>query len=282
MLTMANANTYEATMTIRHNYNQLCMQHGLDLVTSTQHTLNNKHGIFANDIPSTVGANYPAIRYFGIGIGGTAVTQINNGVATISCYRPNATDTDLYIPIPFRIRAIGNDLPTEERSKYRLRTIEYYDGMQYIVYWLKNFDSVGEVSLQQTDFNSGSTSAFIYPTTGLNTPVSPVTDTILIGSRIFAQIPVTLLLTGEEYAEVKDIYPEIVNLAGGTCLINELGFYSGIDAVKVHPNDSIQYTEAIYTELASHVCVPGYDLTSDISQITLRHYFENGRSVIIN
>lgn len=96
-------------------------------------TLNEKFHVLPNEkLPEGI---YPTLKYYAIGVGGTA--NIEN-VNKYSFSEHLAVDAALFEHIPFIMRNINEqDLTIEERANYRLRVVKNFNGINYACYYLK-------------------------------------------------------------------------------------------------------------------------------------------------
>jgi hypothetical protein len=95
-------------------------------------TLNEKFNI-GNIAPPTAG--YPAIKYLVIGKGGSQLNLSDSTPLLINYPQHRVDDSGLFEHIPFVMRRTDNDLTPLERSKYRIRKVETYGGLNYFTYY---------------------------------------------------------------------------------------------------------------------------------------------------
>lgn len=100
-------------------------------------SLNEKFGILPNErLPDGV---FPKLKYYAIGIGGQDFIQEERGY-NYSLHNPS--DAALFEQIPFVMRTVENDLLPAEQNKYRFRTIETHDGVEYVCYYLRQIETI--------------------------------------------------------------------------------------------------------------------------------------------
>lgn len=279
---MAIATPYECETTIVHARNMMYLQCNRPFVLQPDFTINAKRAVFKDVLPNLEEEGFPAINYFGIGIRGIKNTT-DGHLATV--FKTSIKDQDLYTPIPFRMIRKANDylMSPEERSQYRMRTLVEVDGVEYIQYWLKKLTYNSEnVQLIETDFATGTSKEYSLSTTDLYNPepVMGSSDSVNLGSRLYAATPVTCKITGDEFTEVAAVFPDIANALAGFPLITELGFYTGVDRQVESPIDALSYVESLYTQLAGHMCFRGVDLSQNKSDAEIAIMIENGSGVL--
>lgn len=243
-------------------------------------TLNYKYSVFQGLTNLTAP---PKIGYFGLGIRGF----YNVGDDTQSSpYQPRANEMDLYYPIPFRCVPVDEDLSVTERAQYRMRVRKVINSVAYYCYYLKPIVMLDN-STQIVKIDPDTQQEVPYelsPTNLTPTPIIPTTSGTQDGT--IADISVTKRVripwTGKEIYEVINVLFE-GDLTYAK--ISEIGIYSGEDrSVEGYDanNNTLRYTEAIYTQLAYKICSVGSTVTSaqyDGSRIIT---FGNGKLLLAN
>lgn len=217
-------------------------------------TLNEKFGILTTTpLPTGV---YPTLKYYAIGVGGESTLDGNNDF-NYSEHSP--IDAALFKHIPFVMRnAITNDLTAEEKANYRMRTLEYHNGIQYACYYLKvitDFDlksyfysirtlsegiSVSSPSLSILDTNK---SELLNPTPKSRKVSFDTSNTIDYITKL-AKLNFSLL--DDDIKELKDVLT-ILDLTNRK--LTEIGICTGIDV------DNKGVKESLATQIAFHVGV---------------------------
>lgn len=101
-------------------------------------TLNEFHGILAEESIGLKNGNDFTLKYFGIGIRGSdAIGKTGLGTTLLKVNQHQPKDGNLFVPIPFICRPVDADLNNINRAKYRMRTVEDINGVAYAFYWLK-------------------------------------------------------------------------------------------------------------------------------------------------
>jgi len=119
---------------------------GLDHSDLPNTTLNEKFAILPNQ-PIEKGV-YPKLKYLTIGIGGKQITDSSE----FKFNKHRSMDAALFEHVPFIMRPLSSDLVGIEREKYRLRTEEKINGIDYACYYAKvipsysNRNAIMEVS----------------------------------------------------------------------------------------------------------------------------------------
>ena len=101
-------------------------------------TLNQKFGVFADQLPGS--DEIPFTQYVSIGIGGHKTEIGTNGLTKFVTIQHTPENCALYNHIPFILRLPNADLATSERIKYRLRVLETHNGVVYAAYYLRVLD----------------------------------------------------------------------------------------------------------------------------------------------
>lgn len=255
------------TKTIPGIIAELTAATGLTPSYDTTLTLNAKYGIASATLPSS--SNRPAIKYVGIGIGGTYNVDGENLTAP---YLPAITDLDIYTPIPWRCVPLANDLSDAERSVYRMRVPMVIDEVTYVAYYLKAMTAIDNtVQVTLTDPVTLAETPYVLDPTNLNpTPTTSTTDGTIgtTTSEINVTTNHTITITGAEVLEAIDV------LYGGDvrrARISEMGIYWGSDVIQT-ANDSsgtqFTYTEACMCQLGFHATDNGIDFSNSATSIT--------------
>ena len=226
-------------------------------------TLNEKYRILENEeVPIGV---YPILQGFIIGIGGLASIE-NTSNYVFSEHSP--LDGCLYEGIPWVIRPIDKDLEEDERSKYRLRTIETINNETYICYYMKAIDNVDIkqefyiIKAASPEAGHGSPSLKPLDTqdaTILN-PVPKVRNLNYESSYIPKYVTKIAKIVFEISPEEQKYIRDALEIKGyGNRIITEIGLCSGIDTVVEN------HKESIITQVAYHLGV-NIDLAIALSE----------------
>lgn len=242
--------------------NQLSAAVATKFLLLKETTLNAKYGILPNATINT----FPRIRYFGIGIKGCA--SISSEMNITQPYMPSPANMDLYQPIPFR--CTRNELSATEAAKYRLHREVTINGTTYHQYWLKLLEFETDTPIITTVNGNIETSKQLDTANLTPTPteLSPTDVSNSTGPRTEVSLTAIRRVTGAEVTEV------INAMYGGDlrrARISEFGLYSGVEAV-----DNSQKPEAVYVQLASHMCTVGHDLSNPDSTLIERCVLQNG------
>ncbi len=200
---------------------------------------------------------YPKLAYFCIGTGGVKLTVGADGNVKSELIQHRATDANNFKPMPFILRKANNDISSSERLKYAMRTIEQYNGENYIAYYLKRIDLTQvTVKLENRVVKDGiTTSTPFVPNSSNLTPVPPTTSSgganILNSEYVTSTAQITINLTQTECNELLDV----ATLKYGSedyAIISEIGLCTGADK-QIAITGGGSFKEAIGVQIASHV-----------------------------
>lgn len=126
---------YKVTRTVYNNALETSKMLATPYRAHSNTTLNEKYGI----VIDTNNSEIPDLQYYGIGL--NFKQAIASGVIDIAKARHNATDADVYYPIPFLLKNTTTPLTEAEENLYRIK-VPYTDsnGNTYIACYLKKFD----------------------------------------------------------------------------------------------------------------------------------------------
>ena len=265
--------TRHTVPTLLGQYNQLASQLGASAYIEGDATLNNKHSVYPNLVPSP--GDTSKLQFFGIGIRGSnsAISSIGgDDVPVMVPFMPSEANMDLFHPIPVRMVPTTETLPAEERAKYRMKTtFTAAGGQTFDQYWLKKveindvepikFETVDGATEARTIYTPDNSNINPSIPTGLETPENIVVSTVL-----------ECVLAGWELDHV------VTHLLGGRrelACISEYGLYSGAD----HDFGGGEI-ESLGVQLAMHRCIRGHDISSPNQQVTETFILEQGNSMI--
>lgn len=240
----------------------------LDIPITYRHdiTINSKYNVQSAVDPVGI----PKLRYFGVGIRG--YQNANDGIVS-NPYIAKSSDFDLYTPIPIRMVPVNEDLTAEERSQYRMRVRETFNGTEYFCYYLKKI-TISDATISITKRQADGT-AVEYTLDPANLTPSPSLTSDTTGD-IAVSTTADIILSGVEFIEAINI------LKDGDlryARISELGLYTGEDknvAGVGGDGSPISYAEAVYTQLAFHECSLGTLYDNENSTYHRKFTIENG------
>lgn len=218
-------------------------------------TLNERFDVEKNSVhPEGV---WPRVAYFCIGNGGHMLSSGVDGIPFVKSRQHEATNANLFKPLPFVLRLVSDDLTPIQRAKYAMRRQETHSGQTYYAYYLKRLDNTSlDVTMQTRIIDKGitTTSDFIPSTADLvpqppalpNTGAIPVTSTYITVSTLLA-----LNMTAEDCKELLDA-ASIIYGDQNYAIISEIGLCSGVDKV-IALNDGSNYKESISTQIVSFI-----------------------------
>lgn len=225
---------------------QLSMVLGKPYIVPANTTLNEKFNILpAEKLPD--GA-YPTVQFYAIGVGGQDVISGNEGY---NYSKHSAVDAALFQHIPWIMRTLESDLNKDERTEYRMRTVEVFNGVKYACYYLRKIPDIEfRDYFYKVSTVNGDTSLSIYSTSTdklLNpeAKVRTVNTTNINGSEYVTKTSkLKFSLAVSDMTEL-DTVLSIRGLA--TKKITEVGVCSGYDVT----TDEI--SETICTQIAFHI-----------------------------
>lgn len=226
--------------------NSLIANTTLPLIPAHDLTLNHKYGVQQNVPP----LQKPTIAY--VGFGNNGCYNVDDGM--LSSPRSIKNDNkDLYRPMPIRCVPVDEDVSPAEREFLRMRVRETHHGQDFYCYYLTPIIFTSNVIMTKTNPDTLEEEPYEEDPNGL-TPTPPIesgSGTIISGDN---EVNVSLLgyveATGAQLLEgARIIYGDERYAA-----ISELGLFTGEDMVVTgeSPTGQIQYTEAIYAQLAVH------------------------------
>lgn len=182
----------------------------------------------------------PVTQYWCVGVGNLQVSTIPTGTGSQQTrvstrhkrHRPR--NTALYDMVPFVLRRLDDDLPPEERIKYRLRKLLTIAGIVYVAYYLKVIDLSNVVpTLELMTVSAGNTTVTSFtPSADDMNPTPPVLNSqgniLGTGDYVRATAKISLGFSASDVTEYLNAY----NILYGdisTSDISEVGICSGVD-----------------------------------------------------
>lgn len=221
-------------------------------------TLNELWNVRANLEPK----QNPTVQYIAIGSGGHRHQAGANGVSYTSPIRHRPSDAGMFRQEPFRLRLEGNDLTSDERSRFAIRVKQEINGRNYIGYYLMRIqDRNDDIILEHTTVKDGVavTKPFV-PTRANLEPkppeIAPNETTTTNGDYLTVTHKLTISFSAidvTEYINVAKIKYDNPYMA----VISELALCSGEDATvtEAGAGENVTYAEAIGVQVASFVTV---------------------------
>lgn len=239
-------------------------------------TLNQKLNI-AREVDITTSDRH-AVRYVGIGNGGHGFVTGANGFPKWDPKHHTAEHAAMYNQLPFVLRRETNDLPVEQRQRYRLRRIEEYNGVKYVAYYLRVLDMTTTVVNQELRRTvDGVTTSIPYvPTLENLNPTPPVLvageAVSTTGEYIASTARVPFVMSRTDIQEFIDACRIIYN-EDGYAVISEMAVVAGCDRVinGDFMGEQKPYTDAIRCEITSFVAT-GF----------IAEYFADGFNMMID
>lgn len=217
-------------------------------------TLNEKFNVLAGVAPSTL----PKAKYFAIGRGGHQSATGVDGSTLIDGVPHVADHASCYLPFPFILRAINNDIDNTTQQKYALRQQVTINGVQYYAYWLKRLDlSAAVVSTAINTIANGAVTntANFNPQSSVLSPVPPVVNSAGANTLV-NQIGVTSMTAPIAFTQAE--CTELLNAATimygdpAYAIVSEIAVVSGVDYPITLPSGST-FNEVIAAQVCTHI-----------------------------
>jgi hypothetical protein len=285
--------------------NQKDLSNETGSLINLDHTINKKYEV--HGIVPPVGI--PKIRYFGVGISGAYVEELEGVSGTdldylspTSPYRPSAENLDIHKAIPLRVVRVDQEGGDTSLDDFRMRKVIEVDGIEYAAYYLKKITVFDGVDTQKVAVDTGlktdyySTQGDVYVTANHFNPDTLTPEELeakLKKSTDYGEIThhIEVSYECEAIVTANDIQEYVLVLRDNNrryAYISEVGFYSGedmvvdvlnIDGQAVNAGSDL-YTEAVGTQLCIHRCMTAIDLSNPGSTVRLPLVITNGSSVI--
>lgn len=250
----------QVTRTAYFSQLQSCMVRGAPYKWLKYTTLNEKFNVLSGVYPPA--GTYPVLSYVALGRGALKMNTGADGEADPNILQHQSTDGGLFNYMPFSMRTLDNDLPTERRSRYAMRVQVPLNGVTYWAYYLKRVDfsqadsdlfikhvlASGEVQVTE----------FIPDNTTLNpTPVdlSSSGTNLLAGYSVIASTIVPIPLDDFDIAEIRAA-SQIIKQATGKATISEIALCTGSTQQIAAPGQNgstFPFVEAIGVQVASYL-----------------------------
>lgn len=263
-----------------------CKALGRPFTTLPNSTLNQKFNLFKDEAPML--NEYPVGGYIAIGNKGASyeVTTSNFVLTTPIPHLPR--DASLYNHIPFVVRSINDDLPAEERIKYRLRVpFTTNENEVYVAYYLRAIsleNITPTVELRNVTDGNITTDTFT-PTISDLSPSHPDISNVNVndpsGDYLISTAKIEMVLTREDIINIR----EACTILYGDpryAVINEIAYCSGIDRVLsgTFGNVSSNYMEAIATQVNAFI-YQYHPLTETTTEVGIRFDIGSSESLLV-
>lgn len=193
-----------------------------------------------------------------IGYGGHGLTMGSNNRVKWEKYLHKARHSGLFAQVPFAMRPVSSDFTVSQRAKYRLRTVERHNSVDYVCYYGRVIDKTNVVvtsEYRQVRDGVTTTTPFGYTLDDLNpTPTMLSTGQVVEtnGDYIASTAKVPFVMTEEDVAEFLNVI-EIIDGDLGYAIISEFATVASIDRAitQVIGGVSQTYLEAIQARITS-------------------------------
>lgn len=199
------------------------------------------------------------MQYLAIGTGGHFATHsLTNNRPRMGTKAAMARHTGFFEMFPFVIRALDNDLTTEQRKNYRLRKIIEIRGVLYAAYFLRHIDlSSSTITQNIVKKDKGVINSQPYkPTIKDLVPDDPVINGANDGTYIQTLIGLDVTFDTQEAAWIR----EAAELWYGDAqdgIVSEIAICSGVDKpiTKRYPQTGNQVAQPVNSALKEAVAV---------------------------
>ncbi len=219
--------------------------------------LNKQHNILPDELPDTT----PYTQYIAIGIGGMAVTLVdNNRRVEFSPIPHDPRHTGMYEQIPFVIRPVTDDLQTNERTRFRLRRVREINGTMFAEYFLRKLDfSLTTVDLEYRQIVDGQVISDIWhpaPDDQYPVPIRVNPGQVLVtgDDYVASSAKNTVQFTNWDMLELLNV-GRVLFQSEAAITITELALCSGVDYQTRYDFNGIElpFTESIGTQITDFV-----------------------------
>lgn len=216
---------------------------------------------------------FPEPKLLVIGRGG----HENEGIDITNTRQHRVTNACLFEHIPFALRPVNDDFNDEERRKYRFRTLENYNGVDYFAYWAKLLNPISSNSVidtVDTSTNPPTRNPYIPSDAQYNPqPVSMVDGEINSATNIHISVGDVqeILITPAEIQSILEAC-DIIYGDRRKAVISEMGIASSYD-IGINSTlggISASYTEAIGSAILAFLGGSRRELQSQNTEIRLR------------
>lgn len=240
---------------------QTALLRGIVYTIPAHSTLNEKFGVQSGVQPKTT----PTLRYYVIGDGGHTLQSGADGIPYSAPVRHRASDAALYSHQPFVLCQEGNDLATDIRAAFAIRTKETFNNKNYIGYYAKRTvedDTSKKIVMEHTTVKNGvsNTVPFI-PTSDNLKPKAPELSsreaTTTNGDYLSVSNDIGITFDAVDVENYINVH-RIKNNNPLRAIISEIGLCTGVDQTVTGPGvgtAQINYLEAIGLQIATHVTV---------------------------
>lgn len=246
---------------------QTAMLRNLPLEYPLNTTLNQKFDILPNAYPPQ--GQLPIIQYVSIGRGGHKNVTGADGASLNQLNWHMPSDSSLYSPLPFALKAADNDFSSEKRACYGLRKKEIYNEKEYYAYYLKKLEPVNESpKLLLSTVKDGETTTIPYiPSASDINPnpptLSPEGEVIVSGQFLCTTSPLLITLESQDIDEIVNACMIKYNNKA-YAMISEIALVSATTRTVSDEagGSAISYNEAIACQCCILQCTGPYDLNS--------------------
>lgn len=246
-------------------------------------TLNQKFNLFKDDVPAI--NQYPVVGYVAIGNKGATYEVTSSNYVLTSPVPHSPRHAALYNHIPFVVRPINDDLPPEERIKYRLRVPVSVDGEPHVAYYLRSLtleDVIPTTELRNVSAGNITTDTFTPSVGDLNPPHPTISNIDLndpSGDYLISSAKVNLILNNNDIVNIRDACEQLFG-DPRYAVINEIALVSGVDKIQQGTFGSVtsNYMEAIATQVNAFI-YQYHALTESTTEVQLR--FDIGSSELL-
>ena len=249
-------------------------------------TLNQKFSLHEHETLNP--GQYPSVSYLIIGNKGATYDISTDGIMLTRQIQHEPDDMSLYNMIPFRMVRADRDIPSEERTRYRLRVPTSVRGIDYIAYYALKLDTSlisTVVELRDTSNNNITTSTY-EPEPGKLVPTHPSL------SSYDLQNPNKEFLYVSSKIEVNLNHADILNIIEACTILYEDPRYANITEMAVCSGadrtlqfslggTTSNYVDSICTQINSFI-YQQHALTETTTSINLTLDIGSGEPLLVS
>lgn len=221
-------------------------------------TLNEKFNVQSKVYPPA--DQFPVLSFIALGRGGLKMSLGADGEADPEIMQHQSTDAALFNHMPFCLRLVDDDLPTDRRDRYAMRQQLTIAGSVYWAYWLKRVDfSKADTDLFFKYLLNGEVQVDPFVPSEENLSPKPidmsVAGTNLIkGKSVVASTIINLPLDQFDINEIRNA-SKIIKGVTGKANVSEVAICTGSSKMIAVPGQAGQFmfNEAIGVQVATFI-----------------------------
>lgn len=253
------------------------------------HTLNEKYGIKPDEAIGIKNGSQFKLGWYGIGIKGSrCIGENEQGIEVRRINEHRATDNAAFMPIPFLMRKLEEDIDEEKRKQYRLRVVTKIGSLTYVCYYLKEikfdyYNPTGKLGYRDPVTGNNKEEPYTPQEGDLNpTPYELISTDSVPATEYYSTGTGTLNLSleAEDLDELRNVCRIMFNDAS-VAAINEIYLVHGIDTI-LNDGTGPSGTAIRYNELVpacvSYLITENYGRDANTTN-RMKIFFEYGNSI---